>query len=942
MPNEKFVSYVRRTQVDPDSGNSIGEPVIGRISKETHSSRHLTNRIKPLITNGSYRGIYGRNPNNWFNNSPDLQREVIHPGTKQPIPVSLAPENYLNDKYIGNTGIRETGDPIKDALISHIADLIDRGHEVPTVMNRMFQQTVLSRNQVADIADQIQANRQFPGVNQVPYVSRDNVNLVREGDRVRHYHPDGTIRQGIVLRRVPLSVNQRTQGEYNYTDVLRVSFDDGTRSPIVAKNLEILRRADGSTPEIGTQALRRNNVRPMLKEPVGLPDKFSVIDNQSNRRIKHSRDPISHSQGQVMTIKDADGVESYIGAIWERGSNPNKSRFADSIRVNDPNVAQAWVVAKMNEKEESYLREDSPRSVAPQNAEQSSDELPENPLDKMKPLRFATSTDDSDLENVKTIIVAENVTGENPDSLPRAVIELVDIKNESGKKTGKKRKEIKLYLNKNDFDKGESGITIEVDPKNSDQENIEIATKRLTDSLQYKFTGPHKVLGQDLDFGDFLGIMASKIGRKHFRMPTFQGDKIISAEREAEYEEIVKRMIPAGVKPNPSGKPKVFFTGGGPGAGKGSIAKPNPKSREDDPDGFTRPSLPVTQEWVEDGTPKPLPDGVEATGVMVNPDDVKTQFKETRSALLRLFAKREDPSIRLKAGDEKWASEIHEESSLLSKILLNRVTDMNLDVVVDGTGNDDLDKMIGKVEKMKRKGYRAIGVYLNAPPADAVGGAIGRAFEIMRKVPRDVQLNTFINLAKMLFPSYVKKDGSVRDKPPYDITSGVFDEFVLYDRREFGTPPFVVGYSNVDVQDGKYLRNQTMKGGNLEWVEIEDKIKSYIPGYSDKGNPAKNKNEIFEALEKEGKKIGDKKRREKKAELLADQQKPVEQRAREAEEQKNKLKQNVISNIRIIKAIAAELGKTPQEIVNRMDVASMIKDGMSVEDIISNLRGAFN
>jgi hypothetical protein len=942
LPNEKFVSYVRRTQVDPTTNDPIGEPVIGRISKETHSSRHLTNRIKPLITNGSYRGIYGRNPNNWFNNSPDLQREVIHPGTKQPIPVSLAPENYLNDKYIGNTGIRETGDPIKDALISHIADLIDRGHEVSTVMNRMFQQTVLSKNQVADIADQIRANRQFPGVNQVPYVSRDNVNLVREGDRVRHYHPDGTIRQGVVIKRVPLSVNQRTQGEYNYTDVLRVSFDDGTRSPIVAKNLEILRRADGSTPEIGTEALRRNNVRPMMKEPVGLPDKFSVIDNENNRRIKHSTDPISHSQGQVMTIKNADGVESYIGAVWNRGSNPAKSRFADSITVTDPNVAQAWVVAKMNEREESYLREDSPRSVAPQNAEQSSDELSENPLDKMKPLRFATSTDNGDPENVKTIVVAENVTGENPDSLPRAVIELVDIKNESGKKTGKKRKEIKLYLNKNDFDKGESGITIEVDPKNSDQENLEIATKRITDSLQYKFTGPHKVLGQDLDFGDFLGIMASKIGRKHFRMPTFQGDKIISAEREAEYEEIVKRMIPAGVKPNPSGKPKVFFTGGGPGAGKGSIAKPNPKSREDDPAGFARPSLPVTQEWVEDGTPKPLPEGVEATGVMVNPDDVKTQFKEVRSSLFRLFAKREDPSIRLKAGDEKWASEIHEESSLLSKILLNRVTDMRLDVVVDGTGNDDLDKMIGKVKKLKAKDYRTIGVYLNAPPADAVGGAIGRAFEIMRKVPRNVQLNTFINLAKMYFDNKFNKDGSVRDKPPYNITEGVFDEFVLYDRRERGTPPFVVGYSNVDVQDGKYIRNQKMIGGNLEANIVEAKIKSYIPGYSDKDVSAKTKEEIFEALEKAGVKKGREEERKKKAQVLLNREKAVEDRLKELEEKEDALEYNKIMNKLKINQIAASLGITPQQVVNNAGVAAMVRDGKSVGDIIDYLRDGTN
>jgi hypothetical protein len=974
LPNEKFVSYVRRTQVDPDNGNTIGEPVVGRISKETHSSLHLTNRIRPLISNGGNRGVYANNPNNWFNNSPDLQPEVIHPGTNQPIPASLAPQN-LNQKYIGNTGIEETGDPIKDALIGYVADLIDRGHEVSTVMNRTFQQTVLSRSQVADIAERIQANRQFPGVNQIPYVSRDNRNIVREGDRVRHYHPDGTVRTGYVVKRQPLSVARRSQGDYGYTDVLRVRFDDGTKSPIVAKNLEIIRRADGSSPEIDPAAIRRAAEKraPSFIEPVGLSSDFSIRDTQTSRLIKHAQDPISHSQGKIITVKGIDGKNVYIGAVWDRGQDPSRDMFNKQIRVNDPNIAQAWVVAQMNKREEKYVAADSPvdlelglinnrpvnspapvvedlpdtrGNVANSNNDPEQGIEPDEIVEPQVPfgVKFSVETQDDGSIVVKTT-GHKGKDGKDSKLQPVTVIRTEDVLDEDDTPTGRKQRVIVTFLNERNYLDDERGYTTPVRRGESEAKQINHAKERMADAVNYEKTGPHVVKlfdddeGIEIDFVDFAALRSTETGRKYWKKPKNPGDPIITPERLIAYRRLVNTMLTDengnDIKPNlgPDGKPTIDFLGGGPGAGKSSISKPSSKSkrRTDDPKGFKRAKIPNTKVVLEDGTI--APNQKDITGVIVNPDDFKVLLQDGQTSQLKQTMAQEVGGIELSPEDRTWANEVHEESSLLAKLLTREAMKRKLNIVVDGTGDDTLDKMIKKANAAKAQGYKTRASYLNASPFEVMGGVFSRKLKTQRNVKAKVLVDTYINLARMFFDSEFDSDGNPRKEgSPKNILAGVFDEFALYQRGKFGTDPLLVGYSD-ETTDRQFVRNTTTEESTEEVLKVFSALQELVPD-GDK----RPKNVIFNAIRDRGKADADEQERLYNAKLRKDKRRSYESRLREAEEKGEWLEYNRIADTMKLNQISATTGLSISQLVSKPRLVFMLKNGASVVDMVNYIQ----
>ena len=394
-------------------------------------------------------------------------------------------------------------------------------------------------------------------------------------------------------------------------------------------------------------------------------------------------------------------------------------------------------------------------------------------------------------------------------------------------------------------------------------------------------------------------------------------------------------MIPDNVRPSPSGIKKIFFMGGGPGAGKGGISKRDKSgiapTRSDDPDGYKRPLVPVVQEWLEDGTLKPL-DGKQPEGVMINPDDLKMQLPEAQAAHLRLIMKDEEgDSVRLAGGDKGWAGEVHEESSLLAKILTRRAMERDLDIVVDGTGDDTLEKMIKKVEAAKGRGYITIGTYINAQPEEAIGGAMSRQYTTKRSVSRKIQVDTFINLAKMLIPTGKKeKDG----KPvPDSILSGVFDEFVLYDRREIGEPPYIVGHSEA---------GSDFKANGDEGQLILDAVKSYVPEIGASKDSSMTKEKIFDRLDKAGRLLGNRLVREKKAKALQRRSQTLEMRLQQAEEKGELLEANNIRNRMKINQIAAAVGMTPNEVIRNPKVAFMLKRGATEAEIINYLRDMGN
>jgi hypothetical protein len=272
LPNERFVAYAREVLLKPDGSiDPDYTPRAGRVTPQTHSPLALLNDIPPLLSgDGPEQGILKRNPRQWLSNSGDLQNEVVNPATGQLLPETLSPR--VGEKFIGDTGIKTTGDGVKDALIGYIAELVDRGVLDRDIISRMTsgRQTALNKEQVIDLVERIEANRNFPGVNAIPYVARDNASIVRIGDKVRHYSPSGRIKEGVVMDRIQLVINRKPSGQYEYTDKVWVQFPGRAGwTEITTRNLEILKRKDGSDP---LPAIDAETKRPISPIPPAAPE----------------------------------------------------------------------------------------------------------------------------------------------------------------------------------------------------------------------------------------------------------------------------------------------------------------------------------------------------------------------------------------------------------------------------------------------------------------------------------------------------------------------------------------------------------------------------------------------------------------------------------------------------------------------------------------------
>jgi hypothetical protein len=318
---------------------------------------------------------------------------------------------------------------------------------------------------------------------------------------------------------------------------------------------------------------------------------------------------------------------------------------------------------------------------------------------------------------------------------------------------------------------------------------------------------------------------------------------------------------------------------------------------------------------------------------MINPDDLKMQLPEAQAAFLRLAMQDEigTGGVRLAARDKDWAAQVHEESSLLAKILTRRAMDRGLDIVVDGTGDDTLEKMIKKVKAAKAKGYTTVGTYINADPEVGIGGAIGRQEETHRSVGLKIQIPTFINLARMLTPTG-KKD---IDGKPDSLLSGVFDEFVLYDREikrnKDGSfiPPYIVGHSSAG---GDFILNSK----NQERTEkVITKLQQYLPNLSTK-NPKDpmSYDSIYGRFEEDGKRIGRQEKRRVLADKLLERAMSEEKRLKYYEEKGKLLKANVLRSKIAVEKIALRLGMPISQVLADGRVAPMLNSGASIQDIV--------
>lgn len=254
--NQDFVAYVRQYQID-SNGNQVGEVTTGLFTDPSQSPVVTVKRIKKLIKGkGPGQGIRGTNPTNWFsNNSASHQPEIEDPSTGQLLPENLVGERS-SQRFIGDTGIPETGDGTRDAMIAQIASafgLVSSDEQRENLARQLIDgwqngNGGLTKSQAADVIDRILANRNAPGANMIPYPSSDAKTIVREGDRVKHANG----RTGTVVKRIREIRYARNGVDYSYEDVVYVRYDNAPAGQgtarLTTKNLTVLKRRDGSEP----------------------------------------------------------------------------------------------------------------------------------------------------------------------------------------------------------------------------------------------------------------------------------------------------------------------------------------------------------------------------------------------------------------------------------------------------------------------------------------------------------------------------------------------------------------------------------------------------------------------------------------------------------------------------------------------------------------------
>jgi len=87
------------------------------------------------------------------------------------------------------------------------------------------------------------------------------------------------------------------------------------------------------------------------------------------------------------------------------------------------------------------------------------------------------------------------------------------------------------------------------------------------------------------------------------------------------------------------------------------------------------------------------------------------------------------------AGDERAAAWVHEESSYLAKEITRRSRDRRFNVLLDGTGDSDLQGLQGKITPFRNLGMKVKANYVTIPTEEAVSRAILRGQESGRVVP---------------------------------------------------------------------------------------------------------------------------------------------------------------------------------------------------------------
>lgn len=162
----------------------------------------------------------------------------------------------------------------------------------------------------------------------------------------------------------------------------------------------------------------------------------------------------------------------------------------------------------------------------------------------------------------------------------------------------------------------------------------------------------------------------------------YQGGRLSEAEKE--------RVREAAVHARRDTPPEVLFVAGGPASGKTTLLQNNPEIRP-------------------------------ANSVEIDADEVKERLPEYQ----QLTAAR----------DQYAAHAVHGESGDIAARIEHEATDLSLNQVIDGTGNQDPGVFKKQIDRKHARGYDVGVVYVNMPTEDAIDWSVDRAQRTLRWVP---------------------------------------------------------------------------------------------------------------------------------------------------------------------------------------------------------------
>ena len=207
---------------------------------------------------------------------------------------------------------------------------------------------------------------------------------------------------------------------------------------------------------------------------------------------------------------------------------------------------------------------------------------------------------------------------------------------------------------------------------------------------------------------------------------------LLTPARRAQWDKEVTDSL-AGV-PSREGGSTVWCKGGGGGAGKSDrfgVAPEVPQHGDKDANG--------------NATPR--------DAVMSNADDVKVRNKDYQSLLAKgdfdsktgefLGTKQDESDVRAAAGF------VHEESSLVSTIVVAAAIARRKDLIIDGTFDNGIEKSLSKLDTYAKLGAKEVrGVFFTCDTETAMSRANGRALKTKRFVHEPSLIKAHVSVSK--------------------------------------------------------------------------------------------------------------------------------------------------------------------------------------------------